>query len=114
MGKLKLELAVEHVLYIFLFFVPLLRREDLKHLSDPSEAPNAKAKGGKEAHLDGRIETQCLSPFPSFHAGSAYARAILIRSYKKGGLSTEETEHFAETYKSNTLRISCIFVCFAP
>ena len=53
--KLRLEFAVEHVLYVFLFLVPLLRGEDLKHLNNPSKAPNAKAKSEKEAHLDGRI-----------------------------------------------------------
>lgn len=53
--KLRLEFAVEHVLCVFLFLVPFLRGEDLKHLDNTSKAPNAKAKSEREAHLDRRI-----------------------------------------------------------
>jgi hypothetical protein len=73
---------VEHVLYIFSFLVPLLRGEDLKHLNNPPKAPDAKTKSGKDAHLDGRVETQRFGPLPAFHASGAYARTILIRPYK--------------------------------
>ena len=106
---------MEHVLDVFLLLVPFLCGEDLEYLNHPSKAPNAKTKSGKETHLNRRIETQCLSPFPALHASGANARAILIRPYEKAEVERDGSGTItADTYKSNTLRISCIFVCFSP
>lgn len=97
-----------------MLFVPFLGGKDFEYLYNPSKAPVKKAVGDKEAHLDRGIETQCLSTFPALHARHPYEWAILRRPCKVGRLSTAEPKNTTETYKSNTLRISWIFVCFSP
>ena len=83
-GRLRLELAVEHILYIFLLLMSFLRGKDFKNLDNPFKSLDAVAKREKDTHFDRGIKTQCFGPLPSLHTGGTYAWAVLVRPGKNG------------------------------
>ena len=57
----KLELAVEHILYIFLVLVPFLGGKDLQHLESLPQSPAARASPERKHTSTGGLRPNALA-----------------------------------------------------